>query len=50
LIVFWGWVIGISIWPRYETSKHAMDLKVITKAQKVCFAKLHIFWQRGCDS
>jgi hypothetical protein len=26
--------MGISIWPRDETSEHAMDLKVITKAQK----------------
>jgi hypothetical protein len=34
-----------------------MDLKVITQAQKVSFAKVqdqnhadHIFWQTGCDS
>jgi hypothetical protein len=49
--------MGISIWPRDETSEHAMDIKVITKAQLVCFAKVqdqnhadHISWQTGCDS
>jgi hypothetical protein len=26
--------MGTSIYPRDETSEHAMDLKVITKAQK----------------
>jgi hypothetical protein len=49
--------MGISIWPIDETSEHAMDRKVITKARKVLFAKVQdqnhaeqIFWQTGCDS
>jgi hypothetical protein len=32
--------MSISIWPRDEMSEHTMDLKVITKAQKVSFAKV----------
>jgi histone-lysine N-methyltransferase SETMAR len=34
--------MGISICPRNETSEHAMDLKVITKAQKVRLQKFKI--------
>jgi hypothetical protein len=48
----WGWVMAISVWPRDETSEHAVGLKVVTRAQKVSFAKVqdqnhadHIFWQ-----